>query len=94
MRRKPDIKFYLYGNTVPWKAPKNVIVRGRLTQKEMDEEIKTMTGALRMVQFEGFSEILAKSILWGQKPISVIEYNYDRKSLLKVVNNFPWNLKK
>ncbi len=89
-RKNKDTKYFLYGNTIPWKAPKNVIVRGRMSQEDMNNEIKTMTGAIRMVKFEGFSEILAKSILWGQKPISLIKYNYTRKSLLKVLNKYPW----
>lgn len=91
--KNPNVRYYLYGNTIPWKAPKNVILRGRLSQEEMDSEIKSMTGAIRMVKFEGFSEIIAKSILWGQKPISVIKYNYTRESLLKVLNKYPWNQK-
>lgn len=90
----PNIRYYLYGNTIEWKAPKNVIVRDRLSQEEMDSEIKSMTGAIRLVEFEGFSEIVAKSILWGQKPISAIKYDYDRESLLKVLNCYPWNSKK
>lgn len=94
-----NVKYYLYGNTIPWEAPKNVIVRGRVSQKEMDEETKSMTGAIRLIPFEGFSEILAKSILWGQKPISEIPYDFleaknPRKELLKIVNMYPWNKKK
>ncbi len=90
-KKNPHIKYFLYGNTVPWKAPKNVIVRGRMSQKEMDNEIKTMTGAIRMVKFEGASEVALKSILYGQKLISLIEYPYNRKKLLRIVNRYPWN---
>lgn len=94
-RKMPKWKFYLYGNTVPFKVPKNVIVRGRMSQKEMDKEIMSMTGAIRMVEAEGFSEIVAKSVLWGQKPISKIPYPFlsakdPRKELLKIVNKYPW----
>lgn len=92
-KKNPHIEYYLYGNTKPWKAPKNIIVRGRMSQKEMNNEIKSMTGAIRMTEFEGFSEIICKSILWGQKPISLIPYNYTRKSLLKVINKYKWNTK-
>lgn len=95
-KKMPNWKFYLYGNTKPWKGPKNVIVRGRVTQEEMNHEIISMTGAIRMTEFEGFSEILAKSILWGQKPISKIPYPFlgakdPRKELLKIVNKYPWS---
>ena len=91
-----NVKYYLYGNTIGWKAPKNIIVRGRVSNKIMNKETKTMTGAIRMVEFEGFSEILCKSILWGQKPISLIDYPFlrsknPRKELLKSLNKFPWN---
>ncbi len=71
----PHIEFNLYGNTKEWKSPqKNVIVHGRVSQEQMNTEIKKMTGALRLTEFDGFSEILAKSVLWGQYPVSIIEY--------------------
>ncbi len=94
-KKNPHIKFYLYGNTIPWKAPKNVIVRGRMSQKEMDNEIKTMTGVLRMVKFEGCSELVVKATLWRQEVISLIDYPFlrsknPRKELLKIVNRYPW----
>lgn len=71
----PDIDFYLYGNSVPWNSPNdNVFVRGRVSKEQMNEEIKNMQGALRPLYFDGFSEVLAKSVLWGQWPISRIPY--------------------
>ena len=98
-KENPDTEYYLYGNTVNWEAPSSVIVRGRITKEKMNEETKSMTGAIRMVEFEGCSEIIVKSILWGQKPISLIDYPFlhsdnPREELLRVLNNFPWNLKK
>lgn len=86
----PEHLYWLYGNTIQWKAPKNVIVRGRMSQEKMDEEIKCMTGCIRLIPFEGFSEIVAKAILWGQEVISEIPYNYNRETLLKVLNRYPW----
>ena len=41
-----------------------------------NEETKQMTGALRLAEFDGFSEIVAKSLLWGQWPVSAIYYKY------------------
>jgi hypothetical protein len=98
-RKNPNIEYYLYGNTIPWKAPKNVIVKGRVPQKQMNEETKSMTGAIRMVEMEGCSEIIVKSVLWGQKPISLIDYPFlksknPREELLKQINEYPWNNKK
>lgn len=90
----PDWEFHLYGNREEWRTDKiNVFVHGRVPQEEMDEETKTMTGALRLTRFDGFSEILAKSYLWGQEPISpYIHYPYkSRKDLLTVLNKYPWN---
>ena len=71
----PELEFHLYGNTVPWVTKnKNVIVHGRVPKEEMNEEVKHMTGGIRLLEFDGASEITVKSILWGQYPISVIKY--------------------
>ena len=71
----PDTEFLLYGNTKEWKSTqKNVIVHGRVPQEQMNKEIRETQGALRLTEFDGFSEILAKSILWGQYPVSLIAY--------------------
>ena len=71
----PDTEFHLYGNTQEWKSEqKNVIVHNRVPQEQMNKEIKEMQGALRLTEFDGFSEILAKSVLWGQYPVSLIAY--------------------
>ena len=74
-KENPDVEFHLYGNTKEWKSKrKNVIVHGRVSQEQMNTEIKEMQGALRLTEFDGFSEILAKSVLWGQYPVSLIAY--------------------
>ncbi len=78
-RDYPDIEFHLYGNTVPFLVPEtdlfsNIIIHGRIPKEQMNEEIKKMQGALRLNEFDGFSEIIAKSLLWGQWPISIISY--------------------
>lgn len=71
----PYIEFHLYGNTEPWGTVcKNVVVHGRVPKEQMNGEIKHMQGALRLTEFDGFSEILAKSVLWGQWPVSQIAY--------------------
>lgn len=99
-----QFEFHLYGNTVPWVSKnKNVIVHGRVKKEKMNEEIKYMQGGLRFVEFDGFSEILAKSILWGQYPISTIRYKHmnlkpkdvpnleGREYYKKIINQYPWN---
>ncbi len=76
-RYYPEIEFHLYGNTVPYtpaRALANVRVHGRVPKQQMNEEIKEMQGGLRLLPLDGFSEVLAKSVLWGQWPISLIEY--------------------
>lgn len=74
----PGIEFHLYGNiTLPPFAKDghyNLIFHGRVTKQAMNEQIKDMQGALRLTEFDGFSEILAKSVLMGQWPVSLIEY--------------------
>ena len=65
----PEVEFYLYGGN--WDTrQENVIVRGRISKEEMNEEIKHMQCGLRLNATDGFSEITAKSVLWGQWPIS------------------------
>lgn len=84
----PDVEFHLYGNTEPWYTDKpNIIVHGRVTQGEMNAEIQEMTGALRLTHHDGFSEILAKSILWGQWPVSAhIYYPHMANTIKEILN--------
>jgi hypothetical protein len=73
----PYIEFHLYGSNKWDKArPNNIIIHGRVSNEQMNREIKKMQGALRLTKFDGFSEVLAKSLLMGQWPISLIPYPY------------------
>ena len=106
-RQNPDCEFLLYGNTTPWKTQEdNVFPRGRVSQEQMDEETSKTQGAIRLTKFDGFSEILAKSILWGQHPVSpFIAYPHidteikehtepnleGRDYYRKNLNQYPWN---
>jgi len=108
-KNNPHVTFYLYGNQKEWYSNlKNIIVRGRVSQETFDEETSKMQGALRLTRFDGFSELLSKSVLWGQYPISPhIEYPYMMKDFKfkktpnikgrnyyrKVLNKYPWNEK-
>lgn len=87
----PKIKFHLYGSL--WDEPrqplKNVFVRGRVPKKQMNKEIKKMQCGLRLNKHDGFSEVTAKSVLWGQYPIT---YLYHDKIDQYVVDDCgqPW----
>ena len=71
----PHLEFHLYGNNALWRTKNyNVIVHGRVSKEQMNEEIKEMQCGLRLVRFDGMSEILVKSVLWGQWPVSFIPY--------------------
>lgn len=72
--RYPHIEFHLYGSKNFASNRKNIIIHGVVPKEQMNAEIKEMQGALRLTEFDGFSEILAKSVLWGQYPISLIKY--------------------
>jgi hypothetical protein len=75
--KNPEIEFHLYGNNSYFGVDMpNVIIHGRVPKEQMNEEIKEMQGALRLIKMEGFSEIIAKSILMGQWPISAIDYRH------------------
>lgn len=76
----PDIEFHLYGNSPKYPlylmGIPNVIIHGKVSKEEMNNDIRGMQGALRLTEFDGFSEILAKSLLMGQWPVSRIPYLY------------------
>ncbi|MBT4732919.1 hypothetical protein HOB87_13255 [Candidatus Woesearchaeota archaeon] len=89
-----QIDFHLYGNTVEWKTKhSNVFVHGRVPKEQMNEEIKKMQSGLRLCAFDGFSEVLAKSVLWGQYPITFESFKYKHidgfrnlKHLVQILN--------
>lgn len=70
-----DVTFHLYGAT--WKTDKkNIVVHGRIPKEEMNKQIRKMHCGLRLNEFDGFSEVTAKSILMGQYPISKVPNKY------------------
>lgn len=90
--RVPMIEFHLYGATWQTKHP-NVIVHGRVPKEQMNEEIKKMQCGLRPLPHDGFSEVTAKSVLWGQYPITNI-YTPMVDSYERDVERLIWLLKK
>lgn len=87
--RHKNIEFHCYGNTVepPFTLAyrTNLILHGRVSKEEMNKEIMHMQGALRLTTFDGFSEIIAKSLLWGQWPVSHIEYPHTLRATDHIV---------
>lgn len=70
----PNIEFHLYGADWPYQPKDNIICHGRVSQAEMNKQIKDMQCGLRLLKHDGFSEITAKSILWGQYPITYLYF--------------------
>lgn len=73
-KEHPDVEFHLYGNEKEFDGSDNVIIHGRVPIEQMNKETSKMQGAIRLIQMEGFSEVLAKSLLRGEYPISEIPY--------------------
>ena len=90
-RLLPEVTFHIYGmNGNP--LEKNIIYHGIVSNEEFNRQIQFYQAALRLNQFDGFSEILAKSVIMGQWPISVIPYQYmtyikDLDSLIAALKN-------
>lgn len=72
IHNKCAVVFHIYG--IIGKSHDNVTYHGEVPSAQFDEEIRNYQSALRLNQFDGFSEILAKSVLMGQYPISRIAY--------------------
>ena len=74
--RLPNIIFHIYGSGIyyPTKFSNNMIFHGFIPPEQFNREIKNYHCGLRLNEHDGFSEILAKSVLMGQYPISRIKY--------------------
>jgi len=88
------VDFHLYGNTEPWESKHiNVFVHGRVPKEQMNEEIKYMQCGLRLcVEMDGFSEVTAKSVLWGQYPIVAESYKYPHLDSFRNTNHLVQQL--
>jgi len=96
---KCDVDFYLYGSALWTTKHHNVFIQGRVPKEEMEKEIQNMQCGLRLNDKDGFSEVLAKSILWGQHPITWAHFGYphissftDKKSLIKELNALKYKV--
>ncbi len=69
----PFIKFHLFG--AEWTTKQeNVIVHGRISKELMNFRTSYMQVGLRLNEFDGFSEILAKAVLRGQYAIGKVKH--------------------
>ena len=81
----PDMVFHFYGSD-SWKKNwetnshndglRQIIFHGRVPKAQMNEEIRNMQVGLRLNEFDGFSEIIAKAVLMGQYVISKVEHPF------------------
>jgi len=91
-KRTPEVTFHVYG--LVKRTPKiiNVQAHGYVPEKQFNKEIKNFQAGLRLHEFDGMSEILSKSILMGQWPISRIRYPHidtykNEEELIKLLKN-------
>ena len=87
--RFPEITFHIYG--IKGENKNNIVYHGLVSEEQFNREIKDYQVGLRLNEFDGFSEVLAKSALLGQYPISriyypFIDYAKKPKDLFKYLN--------
>ncbi len=72
----PDFTFHIYGadKRESLSETPNIIYHGRVPEDQFNKEIREYQCGLRTNEHDGFSEVIAKSILLGQYPISKIPY--------------------
>lgn len=68
----PEVTFHIYGRTEP--NHRNIVFHGHIPEAQFNEEIRRYHAGLRLHQFDGVSEIMVKSVLLGQYPITTIPY--------------------
>lgn len=92
----PDINFHIYGDVIQeWNNHHNLWFHGRMPEERYNYETKYMQAGLSLSKFGGFSEVVAKSILLGQYPISRVSHpgidtyykDHELVALLKELKN-------
>jgi hypothetical protein len=72
----PDIEFHFYGIDKPeFDQLPNVFYHGYVKEETLNEEIKNYHCGFRPNNHDGVSEVMIKSILLGQYPITRIKYD-------------------
>ena len=72
--RCTDITFHVYGRLREPMILHNIVFHGWVPEDQFNEEIKNYQCGWRAHEFDGSSEVVMKSILMGQYPISRIRY--------------------
>lgn len=91
-RRVPEVMFHIYGKSVYRPVSRNIQAHGFISEEKFNEEIKNYQAGLRLHEFDGFSEVVGKSVLLGQYPISRIRYPHidtykDEEELIKLLKD-------
>jgi len=87
----PDIEFHFYGVSTKQEQLPNIIYHGKVSEEKLNEEIKNYHCGFRPNFHDGVSEVMIKSMLLGQFPITRIKYeavwNYENeKDLIGLFN--------
>jgi len=70
----PEVTFHVYG--IKRQNEQQVIYHGKIPNQQFNREIASCQAGLRLNKFDGISEVITKSVLYGQYPISAIKYPY------------------
>jgi len=110
----PEITFHIYGRTRPlhqvWYDQfgavrnisyidnPNIVYHGFVPEKQFDKEIKEYQAGIRLHLFDGASEIMTKSVLMGQWPITYLKYPHitqasDEESLIEALKELSFKEK-
>lgn len=71
----PEITYHIYGKCSGI-SQSNIVFHGYVSERKFNQEIKEYQAGLRLHEFDGFSEVISKSVLLGQYPISCIRYPF------------------
>jgi hypothetical protein len=89
----PDLIFHIYGveRTAYEEKLPNVVYHGHVSEEQLNKEIQNYHCGFRPNMHDGFSEVIIKSVLLGQYPITRIKYenvwNYtNEKELIECFN--------
>lgn len=95
-RRTPWVTFHIYG--IDKLSHNNICYHGHVLNEQFNREIRNYQAGLRLHAFDGISEIMVKSVLLGQYPITVIPYPHidlvrDEKELVKRLKELRYKKK-
>lgn len=86
-KKFPTYTFHIYG--IDGKDYENIKYHGKVLEEQLNNEIRNYHCGLRANIHDGFSEIVMKSVLLGQYPISFLPYekvwSYEDKEDLEIL---------